>query len=752
MNPVVSRPLLQAVILVCYWAVQAPSAQASGAGHCTPDAQPGRPTIGLALGGGGARGAAHAGVLRKLEELRIPVDYVAGTSMGAIVGGLYATGMGLDEVEAVLRDTDWTSLFNDSTERKDRPLRRKLDDELGLYGPRLGVGADGNILPGGAVAGQKVNLMLERLVSARVQVQDFNTLPIPFRAVASDLVSGEMVVLQEGNLASAMRASMSVPGLFDPVRSGDRLLVDGGLTRNLPVDVVRSMGADVVIAVNVEYPLLGVDELDGLLPIIGQLTTLMVAGNTRSQVASLGLRDTLIEPQLGTDFQSTQFERADEIIPAGYAAARERSASLARWSLTEAEYADWRKALRNCASGVPVVHFVELNNQSRFSDSVLLEKLNVATGEPLDFAALERDLRQIYALGFIRNAHYRLVERDGRLGLRIEVQQDQRGADFIESGLEITGDSRDVALDLKLAYLKTDLNERGAEFRGAVQLGREFGALAEMYMPLDDRLRWVFSPNLQASRRDVSAFNAAGDLVERWELDEVSGALTFGREFGRHAGLFLTLSHYAGDVSVNIGDPTRENFRFKGGEWSVAAIYDRLDNRFLPSRGSLAQLRYIRSEHELGADDEFEQLELGWFTARNWGRHTAWFGTTLNTTLDDNAPVYGLYTGGGFLNMSGFERDEISGQHFGFSMLGYRYKLNAEGFLPAYAGMTLEYGNAAAKREDIYRDGVLNGSVYLGYDSPLGPLYLGFGWSEENSGLLFLRLGTLLGGESVGRR
>lgn len=747
MNAMLSGRYLVPLLALLALPVNEPRAEA-----CVVEPDPVRPKIGLVLGGGGARGAAHVGVLKKLEEWRIPVDYIAGTSMGAIVGGFYATGMDAEQVEAILLETDWSGLLDDSTTRRDRPLRRKLDDELGLFGPKLGVGSGTSWLPGGAVAGQKVNLMLEGIVSARVLPGDFRQLPIHFNAVASDLVTGSMVVLQEGNLASAMRASLSVPGFFDPVRSEGRLLIDGGLTRNLPVDVVREMGAEVVIAVNVAYPLLGIDDLDGLLPIIGQLTTLMVAGNTREQIASLGAEDTLIEPELGTDYHSTQFDKFGEIIPLGYAATDLKAMALQKLSLSDSAYRAWRQQVRGCVASAPTVDFVELENRSRFSDEVLMEKVQVRVGATLNTAALERDLRQIYALGFIRNAHYRVVQREDRLGVVIEVEQDQRGTDFIESGLEITGDSRDVALDLKLAYLKSDLDERGSEFRGALQLGREFGALAELYMPLDDRLRWVFTPALQASRRDVSSFNVSGDLLERWELDEVAGTLTFGREFGRHAGLFMSVAHYAGDVRVNIGDPTRKNFRFNGGEWSLTGIYDRLDNRYLPSSGSLVKLHYLQSEEELGADQDFEQLEFEWFTARNWGQHTAWFGTKLKTTLDNDAPIYGLYTGGGFLNMSGFEVDELSGQHFGFSMLGYRYRLTSGGLLPAYAGMTLEYGNATQRRADIYRDGTLNGSFYLGYDSPLGPLYLGFGWSEENSGLFFLRLGPLLGGESVGRR
>jgi NTE family protein len=225
----------------------------------------GHPKIGLALGGGGARGGAHIGVLKMLEELRIPVDYIAGTSMGSIAGALLAVGMSTDELEQVIVEADWGDLFEDATQRKDLPLRRKSDDNLGLFGPKLGVGKGNELLPAGAVAGQKITFLFEGLTSQRVQEKDYDQLPIPYRAVAADIITGDMVVMSEGDLSIAMRASMSVPGVFDPVRVGKHLLVDGGIVRNLPVDVVRGMGAEIVIAVNVGTPLAPEEKLGNLL-------------------------------------------------------------------------------------------------------------------------------------------------------------------------------------------------------------------------------------------------------------------------------------------------------------------------------------------------------------------------------------------------------------------------------------------------------------------------------------------------------
>jgi NTE family protein len=711
-----------------------------------------RPRIGLVLGGGGARGGAHIGVLKFLEEQRIPVDVIAGTSMGAIIGGLYAAGIDAGQIEHVLAGADWADLFSDAADRRSWTLRRKGDDDLGLYGPKLGIGEGASLLPSGALGGQKVGWLLDRLVSERTFTTHFDELPIPFRAVATDLVTGDMVVLREGKLSRAMRASMSVPGVFDPVPSGAALLVDGGLVRNLPVDIARSMGADIVIAVNVEYPKLAADQLRDLVSVVNQLTTLMVAGNTEEQIASLSEHDMLIQPQLGPEIGSADFERVGEIVPLGYEASLPFAQQMSELALDEAAYQAWRSAIGARRIGTPVMHFVRLDNRSRYSDAVIEELISARAGEPLDREHMAHDLEAIHGLGFIRQARYSVIEEEGQQGLLIEIEQDARGAEFIETGLSLTGDGRGTEVDLQLAYLKTDLNDRGVEFRSALQMGSNFGLLAQLYAPLDSRLRWVIQPWASATRRSILAFGDNGAPLADLELDELTASLVFGREFGRNAGLFTAVTRYTGDINVQVGQPLPGDYRFDGGEWSVWTLYDSLDDRYLPSSGTYARLTYADSSRSLGADAEFEQIKFSAFTARSWGPHTAWLGTTFNSTLDDDAPVYALFTGGGFLNMSGFERDELVGQHFGQSMLGYRYRLGRAGFLPGYAGMTLEYGNAAQSAGDVYGQGILNGSLYLAFDSPLGPLYLGYGWSEDQSGLLFLRLGTILAGEAIGRR
>ncbi len=710
-----------------------------------------RPRIGLALGGGGARGLAHIGVLRYLEELRVPIDYIAGTSMGSIVGGLAATGMESDEILAVLEQADWVDLFSDDTAREEQPARRKADDSLGLFGPKLGVGEGTSLLPAGVVSGQKILFLFESITSQRVQSNRFDTLPVPFRAVATDIVNGDMVVITEGSLSGAMRASMAVPGVFDPVQIGQRMLVDGGLVRNLPVDVVREMGAEVVIAVDVGTPLMQADEIRNVLSIVEQMTALAIVANTKAQEASLGERDLLIRPQLGTAISAMDFDKFGEAAAAGYDAADGMRAALAALAVSEPEYGRWRRSVDACLQGPPVVDFVRIDNRSRFADAVIRELVTVEAGQPLDIARLNHDLAQIYGLGFIRLARYRVVEEDGRQGLEIQVLQDERGADFIETGLTLAGNGRGTSINLHAGYLKTDLDPRGTEFRGAIQIGDDFGLLADYYRPLDDRLRYIVNPQLYFARRNLLAFDDMGRALAEAEIDEAGVSLQLLREFGRHAIVGIGLHRYLGTIDITLGPPLGDT-HFNGAEWGVDFTYDRLDNLFLPTRGALFDLSYIHSSEALGADANFEQVQSSWLLSKTWGLHNVLLRGRYNTTLDNDAPLYALMTGGGFLNMSGFEPNELVGQHFGMVAAGYRYQFDSSGLWPAYAGMTLEYGNAADRRGDVFGEGVVNGSLYLGYNSPLGPLYLGYGYNEDRSGVVFLQLGAVLSDKNIGRR
>src|SRR4249919_2071740 len=298
----------------------------------------GRPRVGLALGGGGARGIAHIAVLRQLEAMKVPIDCIAGTSMGALVGAMYASGMSVDEIEKTVLGLDWPRLFDDSLERPERSFRRKRDDELVISAPGVGVGRKGVKIAGGLLAGERILLLFEDLVEPVSTIEDFDRLPIPFHAVAADINDGEPVVIQGGDLALAMRASMSLPGIFPPVPLGEHILVDGGIARNLPVDVVREMGADIIIAVDVGTPLAKLDHSSSALAITSQLTGLMTVSNTRAQIATLGARDILLTPALGDIVTTGGFDKGPEALAIGKQAAEEASGKFARMAVDEAAW------------------------------------------------------------------------------------------------------------------------------------------------------------------------------------------------------------------------------------------------------------------------------------------------------------------------------------------------------------------------------------------------------------------------------
>jgi NTE family protein len=724
----------------------------AGAQTCAREPVTDRARIGLVLGGGGARGSAHIGVIRVLEEMKVPVDYVAGTSMGSLIGGFYAAGMTSDELEKTVLGIDWGDIFNDETRREDEPFRRKRDDDYALFAPKLGVGRNSTLLPKGAISGQKISYLFEHLASDRARAAHFDDLPIPYRAVAADILTGDKVVLDEGNLAVAMRSSMSIPGVFDPVVIGDHLLVDGGIVDNVPVDVARDMGAQVLIVVSVGSPLATREQLSSLVSVTGQLTGIMIVKNAREQIATLDGDDVLIEPALGTAVTTGSFDKSAEAIKLGYEAADAARAQLARYSLSSEAYAAHRRYIEGCVSALPAVEFVRLDNQSRFSDDVLLDRLNVEVGQPLDAAELERDIQQIYALGYLDLVRYEVVTENDETGIIVHVTQDSRGTRFIEGGLDYSGNDVDSGLNIRVGYLKTDIDETGAELRLLTQLGQDMGFLGELYKPFGRQLRTIFLPQVFWEDFDFIEYDEDGNALNQFAIEDYGASLALGREFSRHAAIFVGLRRYSGDVDVNIGNPEVSDFDFDGGEYTLGFQYDRLDDRYFPSTGSFVTLEYVSSSESLGADAEFDQVTLAAFRAWTKLRNSLQLGLRYYTTLDDDAPVYALFRGGGFTSLSGYRDGELAGQHFGNVFAGYRYEVARTGFFPAYAGLTVEYGNAADDREDIWSEGILNGSLFFGYRSPLGPIYAGFGFAEDGRDAFFLRIGNPFGISRLGVR
>ena len=387
-----------------------------------------RKKIGLALSGGGARGAAHIGVLRVLEELRVPVDYIAGTSMGSIVGGLYAAGYTPDQIEMILEQTDWNKTFTDQSSRPDKPFRRKLDDRGFLVKSRLGYNNGSVQFPLGVLQGQHLEQTFATTLFPVRHIQYFDDLTIPFRAVAADLETGEAVVIGEGNLATATRASMSIPGLLAPVEWQGKFLVDGGIANNLPINVVREMGADIVIAVDIGSPLRTKEKLNSVLDVSQQLIGLLTIDNILEQKASLKPTDILIVPELG-DFSSADFANATSVIEAGSEATRSIQASLASLSVSEKNWVA-RPPLDTRENISTIIDFIEFNNDSRLNDQVLLSRMSTQIGEPLVLSELQRDIDKIFGLDVFQEVRYDIIRKDEKTGLLITAEKKSWGPNY----------------------------------------------------------------------------------------------------------------------------------------------------------------------------------------------------------------------------------------------------------------------------------------------------------------------------------
>jgi len=728
------------------------AASSASAEQCARAPASDRPKIGLVLGGGGARGAAHIGVIKLLQELHVPVDYVAGTSMGSLVGGFYATGMTAEQLDATVRAIDFDTLFKDATARRDEPYLRKLDDNLALFGPKVGIGPKSQLLAMGAISGQKISFLFQTLTSQRVQVDDFDNLPIPYRAMATDIVTGDAVVIDKGNLAVAMRASMSVPGAFDPVQIGPYLLVDGGLADNVPIDVVRKMGADIVIAVDVGTPLEPRENLTSLVSITAQLSGLLVVRNAKVQIATLTDRDVLITPQLGSDITSSSFDMVDKAIPIGYEGANEKRAQLERLAISAARYHEDRIFIESCVSAPAPVQFVKIDNQSRFADSVIQERLHIPLGEPLDTKELDKDIGQIYALGFLNLVTYTLTEENGQSGVIVHVTQDSRGTRFLEWGLDLFSDGSSTDANLRLAVLNTGLDKYGSEQRVMVQLGETPAAIWEIYKAVDPTRQLYLRPKVFWEKQTLDTFNDSGNILNTYSVNQWGGQIDILKELSHYAAISAGVRRFSGDADVEIGPPSTPGYSYNGAEYVFNAALDRLDDRYIPNHGTLGNITYLKSSTALGADDPYEQIMTQLYGVWTTHRHTIFGGFRYDITLDNDAPIYALFRAGGLFNLSGLEPNRVVGQNFGELLASYRYDLNEKGGLfPAFIGVSAEFGNAGEQKKDPFSNGIMNGSLYFANRSPIGPLYWGVGFAEGGERVYFLKVGNVFGRTTIGR-
>ncbi|WP_295442161.1 patatin-like phospholipase family protein [uncultured Thiodictyon sp.] len=712
-----------------------------------------RPRIGLVLSGGGARGSAHIGVLKVLEKMRIPVDVVVGTSMGSLVGGSYAAGLSPQELERRVTEVNWDTLFNDDPPRKEWPARRKQASANPTWDFTVGVHNGKLKLPPGAISGEQVQLFFNDLVKGAETVQTFDQLPIPFRAIATNLENGEMHVFDHGPLPVAMRASMSVPTLFAPMQWDGNLYVDGGLVRNLPIDVARDMGVDVIIAVNLGSGYLPRDELGSIVGVTGQMIAILTEQNVKVSLKQIDpARDVLIVPDLG-DITSSDFNRAKEAIETGVTAADKMKAKLARYSVSEAEYAAWQQT--RFGPGHPAEHIgdVRIEGLVRVNPEVFDGLVAEQKDRLLNRARLTQDIEKIYGRGDFERISYRFQPtKGGRDLLIVNAVEKSWGPGYLGLGLGLSSDYKgDGIFGLRVTYDQTWVNRLGAEWSTDLTLGNAPRLYTEFYQPLDlDRSAFV-APFLDLNQTLESMFQGKQRIarydVTRARIGTDLGTTLHGTEV--RAGLYLGQTR----VNLDTGAPALPNAKITDSGVRGRLLYDTLDSAGAPRFGTRISLELLNPLTEMGANLSYTRAMLHYDTAYSEGLNTLALKLKGGASFGTQMPYYDQFPLGGFLNLSGYANDQFRANNMAFGALIY-YRKIASLSPPIgrglYLGASLEAGwlsVGAATNPNTGQRVVLSkeatrisGSVFFGSDTWIGPAYLGLG-INGSGGTVYVLIG-----------
>ncbi|YCA18889.1 patatin-like phospholipase family protein [Vibrio sp. AK197] len=737
--------------------------------HPTP---PHHPQIAVVLAGGGAKGAAHIGVLKALEDLHVPIDFITGTSMGAFFGGLYATGMSADEIEALIYSVDWNSGYRDRVSRSDRRIRDKEYEDRYQLTTDLGVRWGEIRAYRGLVQGQGMLRILRETSGNLPAFESFDELAIPYRSVATDIVKLEPVILDKGNLADAMMASMSVPGALPPYNLNGRLLVDGGVINNMPVNIAREIGAEVVIAVDISTDYKTEDDFKTFFTVGEQLSNYLVRRSTKEQADTLSDTDFLIRPEVG-DMETTEFQKMPEAYVKGYGAVMALKDELEKIALSPGDYQRYiehkQRVRRQLHYGSNTrIDKLVINNRTHYSDLILENKLNLEPGNTYKSEDIEQRIQDLYALDRFELINYRYSQDDAQqTTLTVDVNEKSWGPNYLNFRFFLEDDfETESQYSLGASFNFTDLNQHGAELRTNVEMGTDKLLEAELYSPFfsHQEVFTTFSVGYADEQRSapVAGFENT-DLstttnylpvnYRQFEFETTIGyqawlwrELKLGINFTKGSGNYSTLPSY-GEI----------DFRSLGA--FINYRIDSLDNYSLPTRGVYLDLKYRVSHDNIkdhqsqidleSGDDTSHEFQAKFMWAYTEERHTAVVNTDFEWVENKNStmPINPKEVGG-FLNLSGIPRNSLIGQNKAYASLVYRYRWFDNNFglftSPFYLGASMEYGGVWTDDSLNYKELPLYvaGSVFAGVDSPLGPIMLAYGQTEQGYNSVYLILGT----------
>ena len=701
-----------------------------------------RPKIGVALEGGGALGLAHVGVLQWFEEHHIPIDYVAGTSMGGLVGGLYATGKTPKELEEIVAQQNWNVIIGGKTPYEDLSYRRKEDARDYPTYIQFGL-KKGLSLPAGLNAGHQISLLIDRETLSYANLKSFDDLPIPYRCVATDLVSGKEVVFGDGNLPQAMRATISIPGLFNPVRMGDKVLVDGGLVGNLPTEVVRKMGAEVVIAIHLEIAPAKPEEIQSLFSVLGRSVDVIVREN---EIRGLSEADLVVNVDLH-DFTSIEYQKSKIIIEKGRQAAEDKARVLEPFALNEADwqgYLKGRDARRRTTVAVP--QFVRVEGTNPGAARHFEEFLQPLVGKPIDAQKLDRLLTRLTGIGKFDSVGYRQIQEGGSPGLLVTVHEKTYAPPLLQFASEVDGsESEDVTFTLAARLTVMDAAGYRSEWRTDALFGNTYGISSELYKPFTATSKWFVAPRASASSTQFKIYRRS-DPVAIYGRKDASIGVDVGYGFNRFSEVRVGYEIGDLDARVRLGQAQFPNVEGRTGNTKVHFLLDHGDDPIVPRKGITAETTFRWYDTSPGAPGGFPTMEgqVQFFQPITTPASIfviAQGGTTFGSR--DTGPVPQFFLGGP-LRLAAYGTNELYGNQYYLFRLGYLHDLFT---LPPFLGKKI-YAIGTYEFAKMYGFPLQSGfpndvSAGVLAETAFGPLVIGGSFGDTGHRKWYFQLGRV---------
>ena len=721
-------------------------ARAQNSAPATPSAAPAhRPRIGLALSGGGALGLTEIGVILWMEENHIPIDDIAGTSMGSIIGAMYATGMSPADIRTFARKIDWDQAFLPEPGYRDLSYRRKQDRRDFLVAAPLGL-KHGLRGPNGLNSGQAAGLLLDRIAFPHSGISSFDDLPIPFRCVATDMQSGEAVVLHDGYLADAVRASMAIPGVFTPVEFNGRILADGGMVQNIPVETARDMGADVVIAVELHYPPGDVGQLGTLIGVLSRAIDVMI---TQNEHRSLALANAKVRVEM-KGFAITDYNRVDELVQRGYQAAASQSADLLPYAITDP--AEWQRYLseREAKKRSPMtkIEKIVVDGADPNTDHRIERQLTKIADGALDLPTLEEQLTRIAGEGRFDRLGYEGFAQNGVPGLRVTAHEKTYGPPFVDLAINVDGSgvsAFDFSAGTRVTFM--DLFHHGGEWRSDLLFGSSDLAATEYYQPIGAS-RFFVAPYLFASKFARNSFNGLTRIAVFGD-ERAGGGFDIGYNSGRRSEFRIGYELFEGKLAPLVGAAGLPIVHGSTGEFRARYVWDGQDSPSVPSRGSRVLVTLSRVLQSPGLPHPIGQLDVQSSTFVRLGDKTSlFFDVAGGTTFHESAGPFQIFSLGGPFRLGAYQKDQFLGNHYAYASLGFRRELYRMPQLVGkkiYWGGWYEAGSAFGTQAIDPGPVVIRGTFNLGLiaDTIVGPIALAGGVSPTGQSRVNFSIGRL---------